>query len=78
MLKLKGCVILVHSIGRTIIEEALEQPTSNVPLTELHIILVTIMWIIMGLDMKSVRPLSLFDTTVFKLSMYTIYGIPTK
>ncbi|KAJ7379956.1 Rab3 GTPase-activating protein non-catalytic subunit [Desmophyllum pertusum] len=49
--------------AKSLIEGAQEQPKSNGPLVELHAKLVTVLWIIMGLDMKSVKPLSLFDTT---------------
>ena len=49
---------------RSIIEEAQEQSRSNAPLVALHAKLVTVLWIIMGLEMKSVKPLSLFNTTV--------------
>lgn len=45
-------------------DEAQEQPPSNAPLVELHAKLVTVLWIVIGLEMKSVKPLSLFDTTV--------------
>lgn len=48
---------------RSLIEEAQEQDKSNAPLVKLHAKLVTVLWIIMGLEMKSVKPLSLFDTT---------------
>lgn len=48
---------------RSIIEEAQEQSRSNAPLVALHAKLVTVLWIIMGLEMKSVKPLSLFNTT---------------
>ncbi|XP_078349429.1 rab3 GTPase-activating protein non-catalytic subunit-like isoform X1 [Oculina patagonica] len=46
----------------SLIEGVQEEPKSNGPLVELHAKLVTVLWIIMGLDMKSVKPLSLFDT----------------
>ena len=45
-------------------DEAQEQPPSNASLVELHAKLVTVLWIIIGLEMKSIKPLSLFDTTV--------------
>ncbi|KAM7446520.1 Rab3 GTPase-activating protein non-catalytic subunit [Porites harrisoni] len=48
---------------RSVIEEAQEQSRSNAPLVALHAKLVTVLWIIMGLEMKSVKPLSLFNTT---------------
>ncbi|EDO35702.1 predicted protein, partial [Nematostella vectensis] len=47
----------------SMLEEALDQPTSYVPLVRLHITLVSVMWLIMGLELKSVRPLTLFDST---------------
>ena len=50
--------------GRSLTEEVSEQPNSNVPLVELHYKLVLILWIIMGLDMKSIKPLTVFDTSV--------------
>lgn len=55
---------LVPRGAKSLIEEAQEQPKSNGPLVKLHAKLVTVLWIIMGLDMKSVKPLTLFDTTV--------------
>ena len=55
---------LCRRTSKSILEEAQEQPKSNVPLVELHIKLVTVQWIIMGLEIKSVKLLSLFDTTV--------------
>ena len=50
-------------------EEAQEQPKSNGLLVKLHAKLVTVLWIIMGLDMKSIKPLTLFDTTVMLCSL---------
>jgi len=47
---------------RSLIDEVQEQPKTNAPLVKLHAKLVTVLWIIMGLEMKSVKPLSLFDT----------------
>ena len=55
--------LIVRNV-RSIIEEAQEQSRSNAPLVALHAELVTVLWIIMGLEMKSVKPLSLFNTTV--------------
>lgn len=55
---------LVSRSTKSLIEAVQEEPKSNVPLVELHAKLVTVLWIIMGLDMKSVKPLTLFDTTV--------------
>lgn len=55
---------LVARGAKSLIEEVQEQPKSNGPLVKLHAKLVTVLWIIMGLDMKSVKPLTLFDTTV--------------
>lgn len=49
---------------RSIIEGAQEESRSNALLVALHAKLVTVLWIIMGLEMKSVKPLSLFNTTV--------------
>lgn len=46
----------------SLIEGAQEKPESNGPLVKLHAKLVTILWIVMGLDMKSVKPMTLFDT----------------
>lgn len=46
----------------SLIEEAQEKPKSEGPLVQLHAKLVTVLWIVMGLDMKSVKPLTLFDT----------------
>jgi len=54
----------VRRSTRTLIDEAQEQPKTNAPLVKLHGKLVTVLWIIMGLEMKSVKPLSLFDTKV--------------
>ncbi|RMX40875.1 hypothetical protein pdam_00012040, partial [Pocillopora damicornis] len=50
----------------SLIEEAQEKPKSEGPLVQLHAKLVTVLWIVMGLDMKSVKPLTLFDTKVSK------------
>lgn len=49
--------------SKSLVDEAQEQPPSNASLVELHAKLVTVLWIIIGLEMKSVKPLSLFDTT---------------
>lgn len=49
--------------SESLLDEAHEQLPSNAPLVELHAKLVTVLWIIMGLEMKSIKPLSLFDTT---------------
>ncbi|PFX27196.1 Rab3 GTPase-activating protein non-catalytic subunit [Stylophora pistillata] len=46
----------------SLIEGAQEKPESNGPLVKLHAKLVTVLWIVMGLDMKSVKPMTLFDT----------------
>ena len=54
----------VYRSTKSLIEVAQEQPKSNGPLVKLHAKLVTVLWIIMGLDIKSVKPLALFDTTV--------------
>ena len=56
--------VFVPRSAKSLIEEAQEQLKSNAPLVELHAKLVTVLWIIMGLEMKSVKPLSLFDTVV--------------
>ena len=60
-------VLFFSSDDRSLIDEAIEQPISNVPLVELHVKLVSILWIVMGLEMKSVKPLTLFNTTVSPL-----------
>ena len=60
-------VLFFPSDDRSLIDEAIEQPISNVPLVELHVKLVSILWIVMGLEMKSVKPLALFNTTVSPL-----------
>ncbi|XP_015764723.1 PREDICTED: rab3 GTPase-activating protein non-catalytic subunit-like [Acropora digitifera] len=49
--------------SKSLVDEAQEQPPSNASLVELHAKLVIVLWIIIGLEMKSVKPLSLFDTT---------------
>ncbi|XP_029189553.2 rab3 GTPase-activating protein non-catalytic subunit-like [Acropora millepora] len=49
--------------SKSLVDEAQEQPPSNASLVELHAKLVTVLWIIIGLEMKSIKPLSLFDTT---------------
>ena len=59
---------------KSLIEEAQEQARSNGLLVKLHAKLVTVLWIIMGLDMKSVKPLTLFDTTVM-LSSCLVLGL---
>jgi len=60
---------LVSRGAKSLIEEAQEQPKSNGPLVKLHAKLVTVLWIIMGLDMKSIKPLTLFDTAVMLCSL---------
>ena len=68
--KMETCFLKSMFVPRSagsLIDEAQEQPRSNAPLVELHAKLVTVLWIIMGLEMKSVKPLSLFNTTVIML-----------
>lgn len=55
---------LVSRGAESLIEEVQEKPKSEGPLVQLHAKLVTVLWIVMGLDMKSVKPLTLFDTKV--------------
>ena len=67
--------VFVPSNARSLIGEAQEQPRSNVPLVMLHAKLVTVLWIIMGLELKSVKPLSLFDTTVSNSLISELFGL---
>lgn len=57
-------LFLVPRSAKSLVEGIQEEPKSNGPLVELHAKLVTVLWIVMGLDMKSVKPLSFFDTMV--------------
>lgn len=67
---------LVSRGTESLIEEAQEKPKSEGPLVQLHAKLVTVLWIVMGLDMKSIKPLTLFDTKVMMCFLIILFIDP--
>jgi hypothetical protein len=56
-----------HRLPSTFLQEAIATGQSNQELVALHYWFVSVLWLIMGLSMKSVKPLSLLGSKVSRI-----------